>query len=302
MKKIIIAVFLLSIIFLISCNPFKIVVLKNQPFDKNFLIQLRSATLVNNDEVLRARDLQNNNGNPKEWLTDNPYDPFMPLSDAQCKASIECSYGRKIQQLNPLRFPAQKSVYLCWTNRKTTQSTAEVCGVKFLNDEKTKYRLKSFRNISRLQKAQGYYLTHFQACGTCSSLQDLAVYGEFDLTKMAKTCSKRLSLKEKKKCMEKIGFTEGCAETWAFNGANTAEFCKWTCVKTYGLFELLFGTESVPPANKSGKLNPCILCDERLSGPGFQYGAGRTRRSSGITSEIDRPGKEIYSVQHNYFN
>ena len=39
----------------------------------------------------------------------------------------------------------------------------------------------------------------------------------------------------------------------------------------------------------NGKLNKCLQCDEDKSGPIFKWYAGRTRRNSGIHSEIDRP-------------
>jgi hypothetical protein len=299
-KKILFIILLLTILF-ISCNLLEKVLLNKPTFNQKILLKLRSASLVNQDEILKTRQLNNSKDDPKKWLTDNPYNPFKPLSELECDASIECSYARDVQQLTPPRFPAQDSAYKWWVNRETTQLKVDVCGVKFLNTEKTQYRLKSFSSLSSLQNASGYYLTHFQACGTCSSLQDLAVYGELDLTKMAKTCSKKLTLEGKKKCMQQIGFTESCSETWAYNGANTAKFCVKTCIKTYGFFEIIFGFESVPPTDNSNRLNPCILCDERISGPGFQYTAGRTRRSSGIISEIDRPNKEIYSVSHDYF-
>lgn len=34
--------------------------------------------------------------------------------------------------------------------------------------------------------------------------------------------------------------------------------------------------------------DPCLQCDEYKSGPAFIWGAGANRRSSGITSDIDR--------------
>ena len=64
---------------------------------------------------------------------------------------------------------------------------------------------------------------------------------------------------------------------------------------------LLQGTESVPPSDAQGNLNACLECDEIMSGPGFQYSAGRTRRDSGIISEIDRPRDQVYEVPHDYF-
>jgi len=50
-----------------------------------------------------------------------------------------------------------------------------------------------------------------------------------------------------------------------------------------------------------GELNKCLQCDEDKSGPIFKYESGRTRRNSGIKSEIDRPVDQIYNVSHCYY-
>jgi hypothetical protein len=46
---------------------------------------------------------------------------------------------------------------------------------------------------------------------------------------------------------------------------------------------------------------PCIACDEYKSGPIFKVVAGRTRRDSGLKSNINRPASEIYHVTHYYY-
>jgi hypothetical protein len=48
-------------------------------------------------------------------------------------------------------------------------------------------------------------------------------------------------------------------------------------------------------------LNKCLECDEDISGPIFKYESGRTRRNSGIKSEIDRPIDQIYNLTHCYY-
>ena len=56
------------------------------------------------------------------------------------------------------------------------------------------------------------------------------------------------------------------------------------------------------PVNKpDGSLNNCIHCDEDKSGPYFKFYSGRTRRNSGIKSEIDRPDQQIYNITHCYY-
>ena len=83
--------------------------------------------------------------------------------------------------------------------------------------------------------------------------------------------------------MEEIGFEEPCAET---------------CVGHYGLWNVLTNDMGDALTDEDGNLNPCLACDEYRSGPGFQYAAGRTRRSSGLESAIDRAETEIYPIDH----
>ena len=56
-----------------------------------------------------------------------------------------------------------------------------------------------------------------------------------------------------------------------------------------------------PNVDKDGNLNKCLNCDEVISGPVFKYYSGRTRRNSGIKSEIDRPSDQIYNITHCYY-
>jgi len=81
--------------------------------------------------------------------------------------------------------------------------------------------------------------------------------------------------KSKECLIEKVEFTPFCAEAWAYCIANSKLFCTQTCI------------------NES--FDKCILCDELRSGPGFKYGAGRTRRNSGIISSIERHPNELPS-------
>jgi len=94
-----------------------------------------------------------------------------------------------------------------------------VCGLRFADSSRIHYELQTFNSLVELQANQEYHLTHYHACGTCSSLQDLAVFGSLDLLVMGKTCAKRFTADAKKACMQEIGFTEACAETWAYNAA-----------------------------------------------------------------------------------
>ena len=288
-------------VLLAGCNqPLERTLLPEPAFSTDMLVRLQQTQLKNGDEILAQKNLLQTNP-ASAYHTVDPYRPATPLSLIQCNADPHCRYALLATGLPRLQFPAAPMVRDWWQNRIVAADSAPVCGVQFLDDAKVDYRLQSFSNLNALQAEPGFVLTHFQPCGACSSLQDLAVYGELDLTVMAKTCSKRFSLAEKKACMQQIGFTESCAEAWAYNAQQTAQSCPLVCISTYGLLPLLKGEENVPPVDAEGNLNPCILCDEMMSGPGFQYSAGRIRRNSGILSEIDRPDDQVYAVPHDYF-
>ncbi len=178
----------------------------------------------------------------------------------------------------------------------------EVCGVRFVNPERVDYRLETFPDRESAVAA-GYVVTHRRHCGTCSSLGDLAVYlAQPDLTSPARDCARRLTAGSVKACfIEEIGFGERCAETWADNALHTRRHCAAPCIEYYGFWNLLTNRMSAPNTDEHGNLNPCLACDERVSGPGFQDAAGRTRRSSGLTSAIARPAAEIFPVDHSLY-
>jgi len=55
----------------------------------------------------------------------------------------------------------------------------------------TEYSLQTYDTLEELAD-DGAFLTHYGACGVCSSLQDLAVYHEYpDLTTKGTECSLR---------------------------------------------------------------------------------------------------------------
>ena len=164
-----------------------------------------------------------------------------------------------------------------------------VCAVRFEEDG-VHYRLRTFPG----EPAPGWSVTHTGACGTCSTMQDLAVYLERpDLTSPVRRCgvvhpteSGGLA------CIEGLGFTDACARTWQYNVENTRRECLWVCLKSW--------VEGQPSADAQGRLNPCLQCDEDRSGPIFKAISGRTRRNSGIRSSIPRPDDEVSPVVHDY--
>jgi len=180
----------------------------------------------------------------------------------------------------------------------------EVCAVRFADAERVKYELRGFAAPDGALAA-GFIITHQGRCGSCSTLQDLAVYlATPDLTTPARRCARRFGMSGKKTCFEEeIGFTPYCAESWAYNAHRTKQQCLGVCIGDYGFFNLLFHRYPGGNLTASGQLRPCLQCDEDKSGPGFKYSAGRTRRNSGIESAIPRADAEIYPVDHSaYFH
>lgn len=165
------------------------------------------------------------------------------------------------------------------------------CGVSF--ESELQYRLDSYPDVEALQQS-GAILTHKNACGTCSTLQDLAVYlSQPDLTTPVRHCA-LLSFSQTLAtgCLERLGFSHACAKTWFFNARNTAKHCTSVCIKSW--------LSGEPRVDEHGELNACLACDETQSGPIFKATAGRTRRNSGIESGIERKPEEIFPVQHVY--
>jgi hypothetical protein len=169
--------------------------------------------------------------------------------------------------------------------------TGSVCGVRFEPDQ-VHYRLSTFASAGAAGIA-GFAVTHFGACGTCSTLQDLAVYLEKpDLTAPVRNCGIRWNASASLKCLEDLGFSAACAQTWLYDLQNTRRQCFSVCVWSW--------IEGEAPTRKDGRLNACLQCDEDRSGPVFKAVAGRTRRNSGIHSSIPRPNDEIARVVHDY--
>lgn len=115
-----------------------------------------------------------------------------------------------------------------------------------------------------------------------------------DLTRPVRSCGlyNFYSIENTRKCIKKLGFTDACTEVWLWNTLNTKKHCKFVCI---------WALITNQPFVIDGKLNNCLECDEDISGPIFKYESGRTRRNSGIHSEIDRPVDQIYNVTHCYY-
>lgn len=168
-----------------------------------------------------------------------------------------------------------------------------VCAIRY-GDDRIHYTIATFSDET-VAESNGYTVTHKGHCGTCSTLQDLASYlYHRDLTTPVRRCSAMVWSKTlTTQCLEELGFTSPCAETWYHNAKNTARECLCSCLESW--------IRQEPFNTPDGNLNDCLACDEERSGPVFKYVAGRTRRNSGIRSEIDRPDDEIYRIVHDYY-
>ena len=157
----------------------------------------------------------------------------------------------------------------------------------------SKYRLQTYSSIEQAQRMGGF-VTHSGHCGVCSTLQDLAAYIRVsDLTTQGTWCTVKriLSAEGGRACYRRLGLTDDCAKMWSLNSWNTARNCATECLFT----EAMTGSPNNGPAPKC-TLNDCLQCDEVKSGPAFRQLAGRTRRRSGLLSEIARPCDQVLNI------
>jgi hypothetical protein len=171
--------------------------------------------------------------------------------------------------------------------------TGQFCGVLVESAQAQTYRLTTYASLAEAETA-GAIITHYGACGLCSSLANLGVYLSYpDMTSSVRSCS-LAGLSSGKdtvmQCLVAMGFEEVCAEIWYYNSNHTSQQCRSECLAAL----------SEPYHLPSGALNPCIACDEEQSGPMFKAVAGRTRRNSGLPSGICRPCSSLSPVIHAY--
>lgn len=274
---------------------------------KEQIERLKSTKLTNGDSVYERLNLVSTRKprrRTKKFVTLDPYNP---------------PYRQSFKNVNELKYPIPDTAELFELNEKrgtfvfrgqesvakwfsTADSNTDVCALRFEDDSKIEYQLRTFASTNDAQ-AVGYIVTHSSHCGTCSSLSNLATYLEYrNLTTVARSCGRNRNAKKIKTClMNDVGFDEPCAETWTYNILHTTDHCKSICVKHYGFWNVLWGKMDKPHTDKHGNLNPCLQCDENTSGPGFKYVAGRTRRNSGIISAIHRQPEEIHFVDHSLY-
>lgn len=161
-----------------------------------------------------------------------------------------------------------------------------MCGMKYNNNTPagtcpTSYTTKTFINSEALeQDTEGYFLTHYGACGACSSTQDLAVYMELQIDGFGVECAAKGMTSESAAldCFVEKGFSPGCAAVWVYNSLYTRDKCLFPCLNNRGQA----ANEDAPGC----PYNECLKCDETYSSETFRKTAGRSRRRSGLLSEV----------------
>lgn len=240
----------------------------------------------------------------RKLSTANPYEPrFLQSFDRFKDIANSLPRNNRSYEVDELKrrvtFFGQEPVFHWYSSLSTN---TDVCGLRFIDSRRQDYELRTFSSAHEAI-VNDFVITHRFHCGTCSSLRNLAIYlAKPDLTTASRSCARKLTLRAIKECLvETIGFEAHCAETWAYNVAHTKRQCMTTCVKHYGLWRVLRNNMGDSHVDDAGRLNPCLACDEYVSGPGFQYAAGRTRRSSGLISAIERPSRSVYAVDHSLY-
>ena len=137
----------------------------------------------------------------------------------------------------------------------------------------------------------GVRAMHGGLCGECSNMNDIKVYHDTrnTMTGFATGCAFKFLMFGKKaarKCMAKSKLSEGCLDCWVDNIQCTVGKCMWICLKS----RMMLQPRNLP----DGSMNPCLQCDEDNCGPPFIECAGANRRRSGIRSDIDRPGDQVW--------
>lgn len=221
------------------------------------------------------------------------------LSNQRCKPSCECwgftSKNFTPDQLNGLLGWQLVSEFDELTENPyesmEPQSNSMVCAMIIEDMANKLYSLASFSSVAAAE-ASCAILTHYDACGVCSTLTDFVAYAkDRDVGAAVRNCGlQNLSnFDSLVSCLQDLGFTKPCAQIWGYNTYHTRDSCFSLCLP--------------PPEkyhNEDGTLNPCLECDERISGPVFKAVAGRTRRNTGLASSICRFCNEIKPVEHNY--
>lgn len=222
------------------------------------------------------------------------------LSDSKCKPICECK-NFVAKQFNTKEIAELRSWKLTnpfeeLTSNPYKKPAPEVkdclCAIVVEDLEEKEYRLETFKDEKEAKEA-GAYITHYDACGVCSTLEDMALYVEdLDIGKAVRECGiKNLTapIRDVVSCLEDLGFSKPCAQIWAYNVKNSQEKCFQLCI-----------TDNDSYNNPDGTLSPCLACDEKNSVPIWKATGGRSRRNMGIANNICRFCEDVKLVDHDY--
>ncbi|GMH61476.1 hypothetical protein TL16_g10659 [Triparma laevis f. inornata] len=178
--------------------------------------------------------------------------------------------GTEVEKANVRKAPSTLYFY----------ETPAVCGV-----HSAEKQVVTHVNASEAGKA-GDLVAHCGDCGFCSNYNDIEIYNttKETLTKTSTNCATKAFIGGSDAVFdcfkEDVGFTDGCNDCWTENVMCDMKKCVFTCLKM-----IMTGQRN---NGGDGKLNDCLLCDEKLCGPAFIECAGANRRRSGIISDIGR--------------
>jgi len=226
------------------------------------------------------------------------------LDDTQCSPSCGCGDGAwtpepwtdarvaSLREWTLTATPADLETDPYETTPAPPQA-GQVCGFVVDDLAAKTYHLTTFDSADAAAQA-GAIVTHEDACGLCSSLEDLAVYtGTPDLTAPVRGCGIETlgdPVEADVACLEELGFTHPCAQIWGYNTQHTRSVCLDTCSALLG----------AAYQESDGSLNACLQCDEDMSGDVFKAVAGRTRRNTGVASALCRPCETVARLAHDY--
>jgi hypothetical protein len=281
----------------------------NIEYSEDFISRLKTTQLSNESDLINALQERSKKFN----ITENNFtlpSPYYPRTSVWSRREADLlaekthrnypvlSYDHHEHDSGAYYFGNDETV--AWWYDLASQQ--EVCALKFNDNSEINYHVRTFSSREEALKNH-YQITHYGRCGACSSLQDLSIYMSKGLTQPTRKCSKLLLPSLIKSCLkDDIGFTDICAEAWTYNAQHTRKECKKVCIQEYGLANLVLNRLDGKDYSYSGRLSECIKCDENISGMGFKALAGRTRRNSGLKSEIERDPNEILPLVHHYFS
>mmetsp|Transcript_21609 Transcript_21609/g.31756 ORF Transcript_21609/g.31756 Transcript_21609/m.31756 type:complete len:331 (+) Transcript_21609:31-1023(+) len=150
---------------------------------------------------------------------------------------------------------------------------------------------------------ESFVITHREACGVCSSAQDLAILGtgiaKSGLTVDAQAIACGFSFFANKdfdklvQCFAvDMGYTSSCALLWSHATGATAANCASQCLSQ---------GDNNGPAPEC-KVNACINCTETVLGEGYDMILGRAGTASGLTNSIARDCSAFSPINHDYCN